>query len=397
MRLLYVCLDRGIPLGAPKGAAVHIEETLRAVAAEGHATAVLAHSTAEGHAPPCPAYLAPAPPEAASAPGSRRLRLALRRVIERFRPDLVYERYALFRTEARGETWAADIPLVLEVNAPLVEETERFRRLRLGSAAVEAERYAWTRADLVVTPSERLADLIRSAGQERVLVIPNAVDPDRFDPSDDGGKVRHRLGLDDRFVVAWAGRLKGWHDPDTLVDAVAKLPKRLRPALLLIGDGPDRTGVERRATECNVTSVTTGAVSPRRVPELLAAADACVATLPADPSLHYFSPLKALEYLAAGRATVVARAGALTALAEAGAALAYRPGDPADLAARLEAVARDAGLRRGLARRGRSYAEGRTWRDAARATVDAAEALRPSERALGALVGAAPTSDHDVS
>jgi glycosyltransferase involved in cell wall biosynthesis len=397
MRLLYVCLDPGSPLGSPKGAAVHVDETLRALAAEGHKTVVLAHSKAEGHAPPCPACLAPSPSERPSVPGWR-LRLFLRRAIESFRPDVVYERYALSRLEGRREARVAGIPHVLEVNAPLVEETERFRRVRLDSAAVEAERYAWRSADLVVTPSETLAERVRSAGQERVLVVPNAVDPDRFDPSDDGTPVRRRLRLDGRFVIGWAGRLKEWHDPDTLVDAVAGLPQRLRPALLLIGDGPDRPAVERRATEREVTTVATGAVSPRQVSELLAAADACVATLPADPSLHYFSPLKALEYLAAGRPTVVANAGALTALAKAGAALAYRPGDAADLAARLEAVAHDASLRRRLARRGRSYAEGRTWRAAARAIVASAEALQPSERAPVAVVsGGAPTFQPDVS
>jgi glycosyltransferase involved in cell wall biosynthesis len=376
MRLLYVCLDRGIPLGAPKGAAVHVEETVRALAADGHATAVLAHSATNGYVPLCPTYLAPAPPEPGSAP-DQPLQLALRRAIEGFRPDVVYERYALCRTEGRRESWAAGIPFVLEVNAPLVAETERFRGLRLDPAAFEAERYTWTTADLVVTPSEKVAEMVRSAGQQRVLVVPNAVDPDRFDPSDDGTAARRRLGLLDRFVVAWAGRLKQWHDPDILVDAIAELPKRLRPVLLLIGDGPDRAGLERRATERGVAIVTTGAVSRRRVPELLAAADACVATLPADASLHYFSPLKALEYLAAGRATVVAKAGALTALAEAGAALDYRPGDPVDLAARLEAVADDRALRHSLTHRGRSYAESRTWRAAVRAVVAATESLRP--------------------
>jgi glycosyltransferase involved in cell wall biosynthesis len=315
-----------------------------------------------------------------------RLRLAVREAIERFRPDVIYERYALFRTEGREETSTAGVPLVLEVNAPLVEETRRFRSLELRSAAVEAERYAWTTADLVVTPSAALAGRVRATGQERLLVVPNAVDPTRFDPSVDGAAVRRRLRLDDRFVVAWTGRLKEWHDATTLVDAVAELPRRLRPALLVIGDGPERRRVERRAAEREVATLITGAVTRRRVPELLAAADACVATLPADPSLHYFSPLKALEYLAAGRATVVAGGGALATLGDAGAALVYRPGDPTDLAARLEVIATDAGLRRRLARRGRSYAEGRTWRAAVRAIVTAAEGLSAPDRMPAAAV-----------
>jgi glycosyltransferase involved in cell wall biosynthesis len=371
MRLLYVCLDRGIPLGAPKGAAVHVDETLRALAAEGHETAVLAHAAAAEHEPTCPVFLAPVSDA----------RVALRQAIERFRPDVVYERYALCRTEGREETRAAGVPLVLEVNAPLVEETRRFRGLRQSSAADELERYAWMAADLVVTPSAALAAIVRAAGQERVVVVPNAVDPTRFDPSADGAAARRRLRLEGRFVVAWAGRVKEWHDTTTLVDAVAELPGRLRGALLVIGDGPQRPHIERRAAERGVTTVVTGAVAHHEVPGLLAAADACVATLPADPSLHYFSPLKALEYLAAGRAAVVAEAGALARLAEVGAALAYRPGDPAELAARLEGIATDAALRRRLCRRGRLYAESRTWRAAVRAIVSAAEALHPPERA----------------
>ena len=46
MRILYVCLDRGIPLSGTKGAAIHIEELLRGFEAEGHETAVVARSSA---------------------------------------------------------------------------------------------------------------------------------------------------------------------------------------------------------------------------------------------------------------------------------------------------------------------------------------------------------------
>ena len=47
MRVLYVCLDRGIPLGGTKGASIHVEELLRAFEAEGHETVVVARSSAE--------------------------------------------------------------------------------------------------------------------------------------------------------------------------------------------------------------------------------------------------------------------------------------------------------------------------------------------------------------
>jgi glycosyltransferase involved in cell wall biosynthesis len=112
------------------------------------------------------------------------------------------------------------------------------------------------------------------------------------------------------------------------------------------------------------------------VPDYLAAMDVCVAGLPPDPTLHYFSPLKALEYLAAGRPAVVAAAGDLARLADAGAALAYAPGNQEELTQLLRKLAADSQLRSTLSRNGRAYAETRTWRSAAREIAQAAERLR---------------------
>jgi glycosyltransferase involved in cell wall biosynthesis len=88
--------------------------------------------------------------------------------------------------------------------------------------------------------------------------------------------------------------------------------------------------------------------------------------------------LKALEYLAAGRPTVVARAGSLAPLADAGVALGYRPGDSADLAAQLLALASNPELGQRLSTAGRAYAEGRSWRAAARTILQAAATMQPA-------------------
>jgi len=382
MRLLYVCADRGIPIGAPKGGSVHVAELLRALEAEGHATALLSCSPVHGRTPGRATFaaLAPVPDRDVHDP---RMRAAAADAIARFWPDVVYERYALHRPEAGEESARRGLPHVLEVNAPLVDEFRRFRGMPLDAAAERGERLAWRSADLVVVPSAALAKAVRAAGQERVLVVPNGVDPVLFAPRPNASALRRRLGFAGRFVVGWAGRLKPWHGLDTLIDAVASLPEALNPALLVIGDGPERAGMQQRAASLRVDVHFTGAVRHEQVPGYLRAADACVAGLLPDRALHYFSPIKAFEYLACGRPTVVAEAGELAALVAAGAALGYRPGEAAELASRLELIAGDAVVRERLGRAGRSFAETRTWRAAARAVAGAVERL-PSFAVLSA-------------
>jgi glycosyltransferase involved in cell wall biosynthesis len=387
MRLLYVCLDRGVPLGGTKGAGVHAAELLRALEQEGHQTPVVARALAPGFRQGGPSIVIGAELGMRALPSralrrdlgellaARRARHAIREAIARFAPDAVYERHSLFHAEAASEAHRARIPHLLEVNAPLAEEQRAFRTLALRRLAVMMERRAWNAADLVVCPSAPLAARVREAGGESVIVVPNGVDPEIFGGEERNG-VREELRLEGRFVVCYAGTLKRWHDLESVVDAVSLLPRELAPAMLVVGDGPERDRVIARATERGVELRLTGPVPHADVARCLRAADACVAPLSTDPAFHYFSPLKAMEYLAAGRPTVVAAAGDLASFADLGAALAYRPGDAQDLARALATVRGDAALRERMVRKGQELARVRTWRAAARAIVEAAAAIR---------------------
>jgi glycosyltransferase involved in cell wall biosynthesis len=393
MRVLYVCLDRGIPIGGSKGASIHVAEMLRGLEAEGAQTAIVARSAVADVSQPLFPAEVPARGSTRKPSGGRMARYlhrdlrevgfgprfcrVLRRAIGEFRPDLIYERYALFRTEGCREARRAGLPLILEVNAPLAWEERRFRGLALVKAAQAAERRIWAQADLVVVPSFPMRRRVLESGQHRVLVVPNAVDPERFSPIGTvaAAELRAILGLEANFVIAFSGSLKWWHDLDALVDAAAGLPEDVRAALLLVGDGPERTRLESRAAAAGLRCVLTGAVPHEDVPRYLGIADVCVAGLSPDPALDYFSPLKALEYLAAGAPTVVAAAGDLGAVAEAGAALSYPPGNAVELRRGLELLATDPELRALLSSAGRAYAESRTWRAAAREILREAQPL----------------------
>src|SRR5206468_12199166 len=68
------------------------------------------------------------------------LELQGRLMLEEFGPDLIYERHCLFSTAGLGLARFFRIPLLVELNAPLVIEQDRMRGLSLPLVARAAER-----------------------------------------------------------------------------------------------------------------------------------------------------------------------------------------------------------------------------------------------------------------
>src|SRR5690606_26431066 len=90
-----------------------------------------------------------------------------------------------------------------------------------------------------------------------------------------------------------------------------------RARLLLVGEGPQAASLRRQAAELGISDavIFTGAVAPADVPGYLGEMDIAVAPYPA-PSGDldggqdsYFSPLKVLEYMAAGLPVVASAVG----------------------------------------------------------------------------------------
>lgn len=129
----------------------------------------------------------------------------------------------------------------------------------------------------------------------RLHVIPNSVDPARFDVPP--ANLRQELGCPPdgpEFVVAFVGRLapqKGWPE---LLDAWKSTPRVMR--LAIVGDGPDRDDLARRVADDPDLRARVRWLGRRDdVPALLRAADALVL-----PSRWEGMPNVALEAMAAG-------------------------------------------------------------------------------------------------
>lgn len=411
-RIAYLCADPGIPVFGCKGASVHVQEVIRALRRTGsevHLYAARPGGEAPGDLADLPVHATPAPVPGAGAPGAgapgagaaaaaapaeARARAALRAnraVIDALAADgpfdLVYERYSLWSSAGVAyASGAGGCPSLVEVNAPLIDEQAAWRGLPLPRYARRLARYLFRHADGLLPVSPGVARWIAGfqVPRERIHVIPNGVDPSRFDAA---YAARQRPRTTGALTIGFVGTLKPWHGVPTLVDGWARLRERgVDAALLLVGDGPERARIEAdlRARGLAAHATLTGSVVPADVPALLARMDIAVAPYPATHDF-YFSPLKLYEYLAAGLPVACSRVGHLGEVIRDGIdGLLFEAGSPAALADALLRLAADAPLRARLGRAGRARVlADHTWDGVARRILSLA-ALASTEGAAGA-------------
>jgi len=193
--------------------------------------------------------------------------------------------------------------------------------------------------DRVVTLGHLSAEEARQAGfaPDRLLLIPNGVDADIFCPgpeSDDKGRR-----------IIFVGRLIPSKGVPLLVRALSKLAAAgLDAQLDLVGDGPERTSLQRLADELRVSARITLHGSVHGVAALLQQAAVFVL-----PSFIEGMSNAMLEAMACGLPVITTRVGASPELIEDGVSgLLINAGDEEALQTALQRVLQDRALARRL-------------------------------------------------
>lgn len=296
------------------GQAVHIEEMIEAMRALGHEVRVVAPLSDQGEGQMgggvgwvhrlkamLPKALYELMELAYSLVAYRKMIAAARE----FKPDAIYERYNLFLLAGLMAKRRLGLPLLLEVNAPLVfERSQHSGGLALKTLARWSEGKAWRGADAVLPVTAVLAEHVRAYGvpAERIQVIPNGINRAHFAHAPSPAEAKARLGLQGRVVLGFTGFVRDWHGVDRIVDWMATPGAPANTHLLVVGDGPVRADLEAQARRLGLADrVTfTGVIHRDQVPAHVAAFD--VALQPA--VTPYASPLKLMEYLVLGKAVI---------------------------------------------------------------------------------------------
>lgn len=267
------------------------------------------------------------------------------------------------------------VPFVYEVRGlwefteasakPGFERTERFEAMR------KAETFVASEADAVLAITRQVKDELVSRGvdENKIILAPNAVDPDVFLPLPQDKKFAelHRISTEVP-VIGFAGSMVAYEGLDLLLDASASLHARgVDHQIVLAGSGAAEQALKQQTKALGIDEKVRflGRLPQDQMPRLQSTFDIVCCPRRSTIVTELVSPLKPLESFATQKATVLSDVAPNRDLAgdDSARALIFKADDSADLEHTLERVIEDSELRADLGRSARLWsATERTWK-----------------------------------
>lgn len=333
----------------------------------------------------------PAPPEGGGAAGYlkeyavalRRMRAAMRRALGGRTPDLVIcanppDFLVLLALGAARR--GARIVFDHHDLSPELFEAKFGRRGPFHRVLLAAERFAFRRADVVLSSNDSYARIARERGgvpPERVFVVRNGPDPARLFPVDPDPELRRGR----RHLVLWLGRMSEQEGLGVVVDAAERLA-RDDVTFALVGPGDARARIQAEVERRGLAGMfdLPGPVGDDGVRAYLSTADVCLSVDPSSEMNERSTMIKVLEYMAMGRPVVQFPLEEMRLVC--GDATVYaREGDAADLAARIGELLNDPERRGALGAAARErIAESFLWPQQVPRLIEAVETALAAKR-----------------
>lgn len=170
--------------------------------------------------------------------------------------------------------------------------------------------------------------------KDRIVVIPNGIDLQRFHPA----PAREK----EQFVVGWVGRLDPPKRPDVFVEAIGLVRQKLPHVHgILIGPGILADSVRSRIVELGLSDYVAMLGGRSDIPELLQTMDCFVLCSDAEGL-----PISLVEAMASGLPCIASGVGAIPKVLQDGAnGLVLEENNPSILAAKLENIVQNAAFR----------------------------------------------------
>jgi glycosyltransferase involved in cell wall biosynthesis len=279
-------------------------------------------------------------------------------LIRRLRPQIVHT-----HTAKAGAVGRLAAVLAGDARPPIVVHTFHGHVLRgyfdpvrsFGFRLLERQLAGLSTALVAVSPEVR-DDLVRLgvAPADKFSVVRVGIELEDRVAGEANGRVQTRrlMGIPpERFTVGWIGRMTAVKRTDDVLLAFRALRERgVEATLCMVGDGPDRGEVERRAHDLGIMRDTLFLGYQEDVAPFYAAFDAMVLA-----SGNEGTPVSAIEALAAGRPVVATRVGGVPDVVRDGEdGFLVETGAVDDIAEALGRLAADPSLRRRLGEAGRA-------------------------------------------
>lgn len=245
------------------------------------------------------------------------------RAVRHNRYDIIHAHDVCAANQAHKLTSVLGVPLILTVHGYLAREALSSGNIVRGGSAerylLHEEKAAYRSADYVLTVDRNLYSYVQSFGVDpkRIFVIGNFVDTTIFSPGEGPVRVPERNGV----TILCPRRLVKKNGVIYAVLAVKELVFKygLKVRLIVAGDGPERSPIERCVRENGMDNVVLlGDVQGHQMVDLYRSADVVIVPSIAIEGVVEATSIAVLEAMACGVPVVASNIGGLAELIEDG-------------------------------------------------------------------------------
>jgi glycosyltransferase involved in cell wall biosynthesis len=247
---------------------------------------------------------------------------------------------------------------------PCYEDSDLFNMMK------RMETEAAVNATAVITITEALRDEMvrRGVPRDKITVIPNGVDSDRFKPLERDRELEESLGYQNKVVIGYVGSVVQYEGLDYLIKAASILKEKglNNFTVLIVGDGDCLDAIQQLSEQLNVQDITmfTGRVPHHEVEKYYSLIDITPYPRKGQPVCEMVSPMKPFEAMSMSKCVVSSNVAALTEIVNDGVTgLLHQKDSSEDLANILEKLICNQAWRQKLGEEARIWVKGqRDWK-----------------------------------
>jgi len=168
----------------------------------------------------------------------------------------------------------------------------------------------------LVNSTEHKSIIERIYGRrDGVIINPNGVDINRFNPNINSNDLKHKLGLDGKRVILYAGTLAWFYGLNILPKVFSSVMRDMKEVVLvlvgLFGSSKEKRVLLHELHEYGVKENTLilPPISYENIHKYIAIGDICLGTLCSYPINIGTVPTKVPQYMACGKPTIVSKRG----------------------------------------------------------------------------------------
>jgi 1,2-diacylglycerol 3-alpha-glucosyltransferase len=244
------------------------------------------------------------------------LRLRIKRIIQKFKPDIIHlqDHFIICKTVIQINR-NLKIPIIgtnhfMPENVTFLVPGKKLKE-QSENLIWKAFSRVYNQVDLVTTPTETGARLIRSKLKVETIAISSGISLELFNPSGDTSGIKEKFAIPDKPVLLYVGRLDPEKHIEELLQSVALAVKQIDLCFIIVGKGMRKTALEQLAIKLGIADkvIFTGFVSDDELPYFYKLSRCFIIA-----SIAELLSLSTLQAMASGLPIIAVNAGALNEL-----------------------------------------------------------------------------------